>query len=430
MVTRSVPGVPTTHGMVGACVLEIACRKVPAPANVNVLIDHSNGNTKCVTAPVAVTCAPDAGNLGKRVNNHGARDTFEISSNGDRVCARRTDSSHGWGMHLEISCTEVAPPSKVRVLIDRSAGNSKCVATQVPVSCAANAGDLGNRLNSHGARDTFEITTNGNQVCARRTDSPSNGWGMRLEVACRTGGVVAAPPPPPPRVMNVLIDRSGSNSKCVAVSEPVTCDVDAGNLGKRINSHRARDTFEITTNGAQVCARRTDSPGNGWGMRLEVACRTGGVVAPPPPVAAPCRKTRRGPININNLNARKRAILEVFRNKVLRAYSRILNVNPAQLVVVFKPGSVIIIVLVDAEDMPDNFEPGDGQDILAELKGIPDVEILVEEGRRLEEGYVDPEPDFPVDDEADAVGDPHMTLATGGSVDLCCSHGHCEPCSQ
>merc|ERR1719329_459702 len=166
--------------------LEIACKKVPAPANVNVLIDHSNGNTKCVTAPVAVTCAPDAGNLGKRVNNHGARDTFEISSNGDRVCARRTDSSHGWGMHLEISCTEVAPPSKVRVLIDRSAGNSKC------------------------ARDTFAISANGAQVCARRTDS-GNGWGMRLEVECTEL--------PPPQVMNVLIDSSGSNRKCVSVSE-------------------------------------------------------------------------------------------------------------------------------------------------------------------------------------------------------------------
>jgi len=422
--------------------LEIACKKVPAPANVDVLIDNSNGNTKCVTAPVAVTCAPDAGNLGKRVNNHGAADTFEISSNGDRVCARRTDSSNGWGMHLEVSCTEVAPPSKVRVLIDRSEGNNKCVATRVPVSCAANAGDLGNRLNSHGARDTFAISANGAQVCARRTDS-GNGWGMRLEVECTEL--------PPPQVMNVLIDSSGSNRKCVAVSEPVKCDIDAGNLGKRINSHGARDTFEITTNGAQVCARRTDSPGSGWGMKLEVECRTGGEVAPAPP--APCRKTRRGPMtitrcpgkktkvsmsvkgfNIFNMNARKRAVLEVFRNKVLQAYSRILNVNPAQLVVVFKPGSIIIIVEVDAQNVPDNFEagdgPGDAQDILAELKEIPDVENLVEEGKRLEEGFVDPQPDFPVDDEANAVGDPHMTLATGTSADMCCKHGHCEPCSK
>jgi len=59
---------------------------------------------------------------------------------------------------------------------------------------------------------------------------------MRLEVECTEV--------PPPQVMNVLIDRSRSNSKCVAVSEPVTCDVDAGNLGKRINSHGARDTLK------------------------------------------------------------------------------------------------------------------------------------------------------------------------------------------
>merc|ERR1719162_844573 len=34
----------------------------------------------------------------------------------------------------------------------------------------------------------------------------------------------------------------------------------------------------------------------------------------------------------------------------------------------------------------------------------------------------------PQDDEAAAVGDPHMTLTGGEQDDLCCNGGHCEPC--
>jgi hypothetical protein len=134
--------------------------------------------------------------------------------------------------------------------------------------------------------------------------------------------------------------------------------------------------------------------------------------------------------NIKNLDDRKRKILEVFRQAVLRDYSKFLNLPRDQIVVSFKAGSVIVIGAVVADNMPDAFDPGNGQDMLAELKAIPGVEDLVEEGRQLKDCNVDPEPDFPVDDEADAVGDPHMTLATGGTVDMCCTDGHCEPCSQ
>ena len=58
---------------------------------------------------------------------------------------------------------------------------------------------------SHQAGDTFDITTNGAEVCATRTDS-SGGWGMHLEIACvatgkEEGPIVSAP------TMNVLIDN-------------------------------------------------------------------------------------------------------------------------------------------------------------------------------------------------------------------------------
>merc|ERR1719276_520527 len=38
-----------------------------------------------------------------------------------------------------------------------------------------------------------------------------------------------------------------------------------------------------------------------------------------------------------------------------------------------------------------------------------------------------PEPP-PVADEAEAVGDPHMTLTSGEKADLCCEGGDCKPC--
>jgi len=57
----------------------------------------------------------------------------------------------------------------------------------------------------------------------------------------------------------------------VTSSLPVICEDDAGHLGNRVNSHLAGDTFEITTDGLEVCARRTDS-GAGWGMHLEIVC--------------------------------------------------------------------------------------------------------------------------------------------------------------
>ena len=135
--------------------------------------------------------------------------------------------------------------------------------------------------------------------------------------------------------------------------------------------------------------------------------------------------------DLNNLDARKRAILDTFKRKVIADYSRFLRLRPDQIVVEVKAGSAIVIGAVAAEDVPDDFEPGDGQNLLAELKEIPGVEALVEEGKSLNDCAVDPEPAFPDavnNDEAAAVGDPHMHFAAGGTTDLCCDGGKCLPC--
>ena len=67
--------------------------------------------------------------------------------------------------------------------------------------------------------------------------------------------VVAGPP------AVVLIDDSSENTTCVTAFVPVICADDAGRLGNRVNSRQAGDTFEITTDGAEVCATRIGSSG-------------------------------------------------------------------------------------------------------------------------------------------------------------------------
>jgi len=60
-------------------------------------------NKRCVKKSVSF-CEPDAGNKGKRVNSHSGNDAFEITVEGNEVCARRTDSGYGWGMDLKVGC--------------------------------------------------------------------------------------------------------------------------------------------------------------------------------------------------------------------------------------------------------------------------------------------------------------------------------------
>merc|ERR1719162_2727507 len=165
----------------------------PPPAKVvEVYIGKSGPNKKCVQAEFPVKCDADAANFGKRLNNHGARDTWEITVDGSQVCARRTDNNVlGWGMDLKIGCVDAseqpaAPQSAkvVKVYIGKSGPNKKCVQSEFPLQCDADAANFGKRLNNHGARDTWEITVDGSRVCARRTDNDLLGWGMDLMIGC------------------------------------------------------------------------------------------------------------------------------------------------------------------------------------------------------------------------------------------------------
>lgn len=235
-------------------------------------------NEKCVHTTVPnLLCDVNSGHPGIRINADyaNAPDTFHVTVNGFEVCARRTDAAHGWGMNLQIQCQIPAPADLVYVFIDRSEQNTKCVDTAEEVHCSIFAGDLNNRVNNHPAGDRFHITTTPNQVCATRVDS-NVGWGMRLQVLCNAG-----PAPAdlwaPGSLAEIFIDRSDTNQRCVSseIPAPVVCAANAGDLGRRLNDHPAADTFEISVDGLQVCARRTDSDG-GWGMRLRISCAVAG----------------------------------------------------------------------------------------------------------------------------------------------------------
>jgi hypothetical protein len=70
-------------------------------------IGSSGSNTRCVWGGSSnIICASYAGNSGYRRNNDPYGDSFEISTSGGNVCARRTDYYGGWGLDLQISCID------------------------------------------------------------------------------------------------------------------------------------------------------------------------------------------------------------------------------------------------------------------------------------------------------------------------------------
>lgn len=237
----------------------------------NVPIGSSDTNTKCVQTAVSLTCAANAGDRDNRVNDHNADDRFEITTNGQEVCARRIDDPNaGWGMNLEISCAANYVTVNIGPNVVHAGGHrlSKCVRVDVPVACHPNAGNPGFRLNNDGGSEEFAISSGHNwregHVCAERTDTfPPQPWDQDLTIFCNQDV----------EFINILIDSSDTNVKQVdnPYPYPVVCAPDAGNLGNRVNTNEAEDQFEIWTDRRRVFARRLDSSG-GWGMHLEIEC--------------------------------------------------------------------------------------------------------------------------------------------------------------
>jgi len=165
----------------------------------------------------------------------------------------------------------------ITVTFGWSATNKKCV-PKIGMICSSDTGNRGNRVNTDytWAGDSFAITSNGKEVCARRTNY-AGGWGMNLQILSVQGAVV-------------IIGSSATNKKCVT-KIGMTCSLDAGNRGIRVNPDYtwADNRFTIISNSAQVCARRTDYPG-GWGLNLQILC----VQAQPAGGGAACARPKTG----------------------------------------------------------------------------------------------------------------------------------------
>jgi len=170
--------------------------KTGKPEATIITIGSSGDNKKCVNEE-SVYCSPQSGRKGFRENNDDHGDQFEISREGDQICARRVDApDHGWGMDLKLRCWK---KTDVVVDVSNSSENSKCVKVNQCVSCETGAGNKNSRLNNDAreAPDTFDITIKDGEVCSTRTDV-NHGWGMHLEVNCVPCPTPAPTPPPPP----------------------------------------------------------------------------------------------------------------------------------------------------------------------------------------------------------------------------------------
>jgi len=122
--------------------------------------------------------------------------------------------------------------------------------------------------------------------------------------------------------------------------------------------------------------------------------------------------------DITKMDARKLQLMEVFKTQIRTQLAQRVGLLPSQLTVTFKAGSIIVIAAVAEGAMPANPDLGDGEDILQVLTSTPEAAVLVEDGKTLADCFVDPEPAFPVQDVAAAVGDPHLTTIFGAKIDL------------
>ncbi|CAL1167837.1 unnamed protein product [Cladocopium goreaui] len=194
-------------------------------------------------------------------------DTFQIYQQNGKVCARRTDYEGDWSVHLQVFCqgrstSGISGLKKLRIGSSLD-NNVKCV-EDPGVKCDENAKQLG-RTGKY--PDTFHIYSHGNQICARRTDSPE-GWGIDLVLRCQRTGNPKAWSSMGGKTKVSIGSSLDSHVKCVDAPRAVHCDSTAKQLGR---TGKYPDTFHIYHEGDKICARRTDAEA-GWGLDLVLEC--------------------------------------------------------------------------------------------------------------------------------------------------------------
>eukprot|EP00427_Karlodinium_veneficum_P049680 CAMPEP_0169229900 /NCGR_PEP_ID=MMETSP1016-20121227/25632_1 /TAXON_ID=342587 /ORGANISM="Karlodinium micrum, Strain CCMP2283" /LENGTH=261 /DNA_ID=CAMNT_0009308813 /DNA_START=70 /DNA_END=853 /DNA_ORIENTATION=- len=94
-----------------------------------VYIGDSTVREKCVTNAVPVSCAEDAGNRGKRLNDQKLAydDKFSITvKGGTTVCARRLDEDAGWNQPLKIACKDIQQKTDKCMCLTSADGDCAC----------------------------------------------------------------------------------------------------------------------------------------------------------------------------------------------------------------------------------------------------------------------------------------------------------------
>lgn len=255
--------------------LEIACPVDNNNLKVIVPIGSSSVNTKCAMPDEPVQCRADGGNQGVRLGFDTYSDSYSVYQDGHRWCARRTDHGGGWGLNLQLECDPTGGSFGFQVRnihMGSSGANMKCLLITHEMRCDAHTADSAYRTNDdcRHCGDSFYVSVDNpwGYVCARRTDY-HGGWGLNLWFNCNSIQDNV-------RIKrDVHIGSSGSNTRCVwGGSSNIICASYAGNSGYRRNNDPYGDSFEISTSGGNVCARRTDYHG-GWGLDLQISCIDG-----------------------------------------------------------------------------------------------------------------------------------------------------------
>ncbi|CAE7327385.1 unnamed protein product [Symbiodinium natans] len=152
--------------------------------------------TKCVRDPGHVHCDDTAQQKGRTGEYP---DTFHIYHEGSQICAHRTDTHAGWGLHLVVQCktrgsggggfgggsgSHGGNGGREVVIGESPDSQIKCVDSQPGIYCDDTAKQVG-RTGQY--PDTFHIYQENGQICAKRTDAPA-GWGLNLVLHCKTYG--------------------------------------------------------------------------------------------------------------------------------------------------------------------------------------------------------------------------------------------------
>ena len=253
--------------------LEIECKALLGPFfEVHIGPAFTASGYKCVLPTHHVECDADAGDIHKRLNPSPHHNTFTIwASHTHHICARRTDAPGGWGMDLKIQCKPSGGKrwDPVDVNVGASHTNEKCVPSpNSRVRCDYLAANPEYRKTATQYADSYHVEHKGNQICVRRTDQPSLGWGAGIVMECKQLPVDG---------MEVYFGPGYTHSgyRCVLPTHKLECDEDAGDIQKRLNPSPHHNTFTIwTSHTNHICARRKDAAG-GWQMDLRIDCKKG-----------------------------------------------------------------------------------------------------------------------------------------------------------